>query len=42
MDQNEKIADRFFAEDSFRYAVSKYLLQRVYEEINGPSAQEAV
>jgi hypothetical protein len=33
MDQNEKIADRFFSEEAFRYAVSKYLLQRVYEEI---------
>ncbi len=42
MDQNEKIADRFFSEEAFRYAVSKYLLQRVFEEINGPSAQEAI
>ena len=33
MDQNEKIADRFFSEEAFRYAVSKYLLQRVYENI---------
>jgi type I restriction enzyme R subunit len=38
MDQNEKIADRFFSEEAFRYAVSKYLLQRVYTEIRDSSA----
>jgi len=33
MDRYERIAGRFFSEAAFRDAVSKYLLQRVYEEI---------
>jgi type I restriction enzyme R subunit len=33
MDQNEKLADKFFNDDEFNKVVSEYLMKQVYDDI---------
>ncbi len=40
MDQNEEIAARFMNEDRFREAVSRHLLEDIYERIQNQEAEE--
>jgi type I restriction enzyme R subunit len=37
MDQNEKIADKFFNDDEFNKVVSEYLMKQVYDQIRDAS-----